>query len=61
MLPSHRRLVATDAPEEVSRSPIDLYTRALIPGLAPLHGGEEAVAVGICETKAGSVKAFCTK
>src|SRR6201984_3852881 len=26
-----------------------LYTRALMPGLAPLYIGEEAVAVGICE------------
>lgn len=28
----------------------DLYTRALMPGLAHLYTGEEAVAVGICET-----------
>ena len=27
----------------------DLYTRALMPGLAHLYSGEEAVAVGICE------------
>src|ERR1700689_5708679 len=27
----------------------DLYTRALMPGLAHLYIGEEAVAVGICE------------
>ena len=27
----------------------DLYTRALIPGLAHLYIGEEAVAVGVCE------------
>ncbi|HXM74042.1 MAG TPA: thiamine pyrophosphate-dependent enzyme, partial [Chthoniobacterales bacterium] len=27
----------------------DLYTRALMPGLAHLYVGEEAVAVGICE------------
>jgi TPP-dependent pyruvate/acetoin dehydrogenase alpha subunit len=27
----------------------DLYTRALMPGLAHLYAGEEAVAVGICE------------
>ena len=26
----------------------DLYTRALMPGLAHLYIGEEAVAVGIC-------------
>jgi acetoin:2,6-dichlorophenolindophenol oxidoreductase subunit alpha len=28
----------------------DLYTRALMPGLAHLYTGEEAVAVGVCET-----------
>ncbi len=28
----------------------ELYTRALMPGLAHLYSGEEAVAVGICET-----------
>ena len=28
----------------------DLYTRALMPGLAHLYIGEEAVAVGICES-----------
>jgi TPP-dependent pyruvate/acetoin dehydrogenase alpha subunit len=28
----------------------DLYTRALMPGLAHLYMGEEGVAVGICET-----------
>ena len=27
----------------------DLYTRALMPGLAHLYVGEEAVAVGVCE------------
>ena len=27
----------------------ELYTRALMPGLAHLYTGEEAVAVGICE------------
>src|SRR4029450_9518626 len=27
----------------------DLYTRALMPGLAHLYIGEEAIAVGICE------------
>src|SRR5580692_4569367 len=27
----------------------DLYTRALMPGLAHLYTGEEAVAVGVCE------------
>src|ERR1700735_3076178 len=28
----------------------EVYTRALMPGLAHLYSGEEAVAVGICET-----------
>jgi len=28
----------------------DLYTRALMPGLAHLYIGEEAVAVGVCES-----------
>jgi TPP-dependent pyruvate/acetoin dehydrogenase alpha subunit len=28
----------------------DLYTRALMPGLAHLYVGEEAIAVGVCET-----------
>src|SRR4030095_16356429 len=28
----------------------DLYTRALMPGLAHLYIGEEAVAVGVCST-----------
>jgi acetoin:2,6-dichlorophenolindophenol oxidoreductase subunit alpha len=27
----------------------DLYTRALMPGLAHLYSGEEAIAVGVCE------------
>ncbi len=27
----------------------DLYTRAIMPGLAHLYIGEEAVAVGICD------------
>ena len=27
----------------------ELYTRALMPGLAHLYSGEEAIAVGICE------------
>lgn len=27
----------------------ELYTRALMPGLAHLYSGEEAVAVGLCE------------
>jgi acetoin:2,6-dichlorophenolindophenol oxidoreductase subunit alpha len=28
---------------------VDLYTRALMPGLAHLYVGEEAIAVGVCE------------
>src|SRR3979409_2221374 len=28
----------------------ELYTRALMPGLAHLYSGEEAVAVGVCQT-----------
>jgi len=31
----------------------DLYTRALMPGLAHLYVGEEAVAVGVCEALRG--------
>ena len=31
----------------------ELYTRALMPGLAHLYIGEEAVAVGICEALRG--------
>src|SRR5262249_5808534 len=31
----------------------DLYTRALMPGLAHLYIGEEAVAVGVCEALNG--------
>ena len=29
----------------------DLYTRALMPGLAHLYIGEEAIAVGVCEAR----------
>src|SRR5688572_32955447 len=31
----------------------DLYTRALMPGLAHLYIGEEAIAVGVCEALNG--------
>src|ERR1700730_5040594 len=43
----YRRMVSIRLFEEQVN---DLYTRALMPGLAHLYMGEEAVAVGICET-----------
>ena len=46
----YRRMVAIRLFEERVN---DLYTRALMPGLAHLYIGEEAVAVGICEALAG--------
>jgi TPP-dependent pyruvate/acetoin dehydrogenase alpha subunit len=42
----HRRMVMIREFEEQVN---ELYTRALMPGLAHLYVGEEAVAVGICE------------
>src|SRR5262245_21742274 len=42
----YRRMVMIRLFEEAVN---DLYTRALMPGLAHLYIGEEAVAVGICE------------
>jgi TPP-dependent pyruvate/acetoin dehydrogenase alpha subunit len=42
----HRQMLAIRLFEERVN---DLYTRALMPGLAHLYIGEEAVAVGICE------------
>ncbi|MFY9532233.1 MAG: thiamine pyrophosphate-dependent enzyme [Candidatus Acidiferrales bacterium] len=42
----YRRMVAIRLFEEQVN---ELYTRALMPGLAHLYVGEEAVAVGICE------------
>jgi pyruvate dehydrogenase E1 component alpha subunit len=42
----YRQMVAIRLFEERAN---DLYTRALMPGLAHLYIGEEAVAVGICE------------
>ena len=42
----HRQMIAIRLFEERVN---DLYTRALMPGLAHLYIGEEAVAVGICE------------
>src|SRR5437870_4760175 len=42
----YRRMVAIRLFEEQVN---ELYTRALMPGLAHLYAGEEAVAVGICE------------
>jgi len=43
----YRRMVSIRLFEEQVN---ELYTRALMPGLAHLYIGEEAVAVGICET-----------
>lgn len=45
-LDMYRRMVAIRLFEEQVN---DLYTRALMPGLAHLYIGEEAVAVGICQ------------
>jgi TPP-dependent pyruvate/acetoin dehydrogenase alpha subunit len=45
-LPMYRQMVSIRAFEEQVN---ELYTRALMPGLAHLYIGEEAVAVGICE------------
>ena len=42
----YRRMLAIRLFEERVN---DLYTRALMPGLAHLYSGEEAVAVGVCE------------
>ena len=42
----HRQMVAIRLFEERVN---DLYTRALMPGLAHLYIGEEAIAVGVCE------------
>ena len=42
----YRQMIAIRAFEEHAN---DLYTRALMPGLAHLYIGEEAVAVGVCE------------
>src|SRR3954454_6826531 len=46
LLQLYRQMVAIRLFEERVN---DLYTRALMPGLAHLYIGEEAVAVGICE------------
>ncbi len=43
----YRRMLAIRLFEEQVN---ELYTRALMPGLAHLYAGEEAVAVGVCET-----------
>jgi TPP-dependent pyruvate/acetoin dehydrogenase alpha subunit len=45
-LPMYRRMLMIRAFEERVN---ELYTRALMPGLAHLYIGEEAVAVGVCE------------
>ncbi|HEY6363077.1 MAG TPA: thiamine pyrophosphate-dependent enzyme [Vicinamibacterales bacterium] len=46
LLRMYRQMIAIRLFEERVN---DLYTRALMPGLAHLYVGEEAVAVGICE------------
>src|SRR5713226_4687344 len=46
LLEIYRKMVAIRTFEEQVNQ---LYTRALMPGLAHLCSGEEAVAVGICE------------
>ena len=46
LLDMYRQMVAIRLFEERVN---DLYTRALMPGLAHLYIGEEAVAVGVCE------------
>jgi len=45
LLDMYRRMTAIRLFEERVN---DLYTRALMPGLAPLYIGDEAVAVGVC-------------
>ncbi len=47
LLHMYRQMVAIRLFEERVN---DLYTRALMPGLAHLYIGEEAIAVGICES-----------
>ena len=42
----YRRMITIRLFEEQAN---DLYTRALMPGLAHLYSGEEAIAVGVCE------------
>jgi acetoin:2,6-dichlorophenolindophenol oxidoreductase subunit alpha len=46
LLRMYRQMVAIRLFEERVN---DLYTRALMPGLAHLYTGEEAIAVGVCE------------
>jgi len=46
LLRMYRRMVMIRLFEEQAN---DLYTRALMPGLAHLYSGEEAIAVGVCE------------
>jgi acetoin:2,6-dichlorophenolindophenol oxidoreductase subunit alpha len=46
LLEMYRQMLAIRLFEEQVN---DLYTRALMPGLAHLYSGEEAVAVGICQ------------
>src|SRR3972149_5182641 len=46
LLHMYRQMLAIRLFEERAN---DLYTRALMPGLAHLYIGEEAIAVGMCE------------
>jgi len=46
LLRMYRRMIMIRLFEEQAN---DLYTRALMPGLAHLYSGEEAIAVGVCE------------
>src|SRR6476620_7400617 len=48
LLHMYRQMVAIRLFEERVN---DLYTRALMPGLAHLYIGEEAIAVGVCEAQ----------
>jgi pyruvate dehydrogenase E1 component alpha subunit len=50
LLRMYRQMVAIRLFEERVN---DLYTRALMPGLAHLYIGEEAIAVGVCEALRG--------
>ena len=46
LLRMYRQMVAI---REFEAQVNELYTRALMPGLAHLYIGEEAIAVGVCE------------
>jgi len=57
LLQMYRQMVAIRLFEERVN---DLYTRALMPGLAHLYIGEEAIAVGVCEALRSDDVAFGT-